>query len=77
MTEYNRGYAEGQRNTARNMAKAALKVEKQLRMKIEKLEATIEYLRSCVSCADYDCQRKRCILQNGICKNLNKWRMPE
>ena len=77
MTEYNRGYAEGQRNTARNMAKAALKVEKQLRMKIEKLEVTIEYLRTCVSCADYDCQRKRCILQNGTCKNLNKWRMPE
>ena len=77
MTEYNRGYAEGQRNTARNMAKAALKVEKQLRLKIEKLEATIEYLRTCVSCSNYDCQKKRCILQNGTCKNLNKWRMPE
>lgn len=53
-SEYDRGYAEGQRNTARNMAKAALKVENQLRRKIEKLQATVDYLKSCVSCAEFN-----------------------
>ena len=77
MTEYDRGYAEGQRNTARNMAKAALKVEKRLRHEIEKLQQKVDYLKSCASCADFNHQKRHCILQNGTCINFNKWRMPE
>ena len=77
MSDYEKGYAEGQRNTARNMAKASLKVENQLRRKIEKLQATVDYLKSCVSCAEFNCQKKHCILQEGTCVNFNKWRKPE
>lgn len=77
MTEYQKGYAEGQRNTARNMAKAALKIEKQLRLKIGELQRTIDYLKSCISCAEFNCQKRQCTLSNGDCINLNKWRKPE
>ena len=76
-SEYERGFADGQKKTAVQMAQSALKVEKKLRKKIEKLQNTIDYLKTCVSCVDYDCQRKRCILKDEVCKNFNKWRMPE
>lgn len=81
MSDYENGYAEGlaegRRNTAREMAKAALKVENRLRRKIDKLQQTVDYLKTCVSCADFNCQKRCCILQDGACANFNKWRMPE
>lgn len=74
---YKEGYAAGQKNTARKMASAAFKIETQLRDTIGMLQNTIDYLKTCVSCAEYDCQRKRCLLKREKCKNLNHWRMPE
>lgn len=73
MSEYERGYADGCKKTA----KAAFRVSTELRDKIAKLENIIDYLKTCVSCAEFNCQKKRCNLNNGTCFNLNKWRMPE
>lgn len=77
LSEYDRGYADGQKNTVRKMSKAAFRVNNELRDRIGKLENIIDYLKSCVSCAEFNCQKKRCELQNGTCVNFNKWRMPE
>lgn len=77
MNEYERGYEEGRRNTAREMAKSALKVEKRLRNEIAKLQQIVDYLKSCASCAEFNHLNKHCILQKGTCVNFNKWRMPE
>lgn len=76
-SDYDRGYEDGRKNTAREMAKAALKVEKKLRLQIGLLQRTVDYLKTCVSCADFNCQTKKCILQDGTCINFNKWRKPE
>ena len=77
MTDYEKGYKDGQRGTAREMAKAALKVENRLRRKIDELQQTVDYLKTCVSCAEFNCQKRKCNLLNGTCINFNKWRMPE
>ena len=77
LSEYDRGYKDGERNTVRKMSKAAFRVNNELRDKICRMQNTIDYLKSCVSCAEFNCQKKRCELQNGTCLNLNKWRMPE
>ena len=81
MDEYDRGYkdgfAEGQKKTVSKMSKAAFRVSTKLRDKIGRLENIIDYLKTCVSCAEFNCQKKRCNLQSGSCVNLNKWRMPE